>query len=127
MFQEGALHVCSYTGRGGVRLSHLSVQGARSQHSGVTQVPTGGQATVLQDGAEVGGRRGAAGGAATAAAAATGRLSGRERLHGGEDEGQTVGHIFVWGARQSWSVSCMKHHHHQSGRYCGVAPSQLET
>ena len=51
----------------------------------------GSDATVLQDGVEV--RTG------------TG-LSGRERLHGGEDQGQTVRHVLVWGAGQSRRVAC---------------------
>lgn len=63
---------------------------------GVTQVsirPTGGSnTTVLQDGAEVGGWAGA-------------NLSGRERLHGGEDQGQTVCYVFVRCTGQSWCVT----------------------
>ena len=65
--------------------------------SGVTQVTTGptagSNATVLQDGVEVGGR-------------ASAGLSGRERLHGGEDQGQTVCYVLVWGTGQSWCVAC---------------------
>lgn len=63
----------------------------------MAQVPTGptggSNTTVLQDGVEVGG--------STCAG-----LFRRKRLHGGEDEGQTVGHVLVWGAGQSWCVTC---------------------
>lgn len=31
---------------------------------------------------------------------------GWERLHGGEDQGQAVCHIFVGGAGQRWGVTC---------------------
>lgn len=31
---------------------------------------------------------------------------GWERLHGGEDQGQAVCHIFVGSAGQCWSVTC---------------------
>ena len=66
-------------------------------HLGMTQVSTGpaggSNATVLQDGVEVGG-------------CTSPSLSGRERLHGGEDQGQTVCHILVWGTGQSWCVAC---------------------
>ncbi len=65
--------------------------------SGMTQVaagPAGGSdAVVLQDRVEVGGCTGAG-------------LSGRERLHGGEDQGQTVCHVLVWGTGQSRRVAC---------------------
>lgn len=53
--------------------------------------PAGGSdAAVLQDGAEMGGCV---------------RLSRRKRPHGGEDQRQTVGYIFVWGASQSGGVA----------------------
>lgn len=59
---------------------------------GMTQVTTS-NATVLQDGVEVGGFPVAG-------------LSGRERLHGGEDEGQTVCYVLVWSTGQSRRVAC---------------------
>lgn len=52
----------------------------------------GSDATVLQDGVEVGGCTGAG-------------LFGRVRLHGGEDEGQTVCHVLVWGTSQGRRVA----------------------
>ena len=63
---------------------------------GVTEVtagPTAGSnAAVLQDGAEMRGCTGAG-------------LSGGERLHGGEDQGETVRHVLVWGASKSRCVA----------------------
>lgn len=56
--------------------------------------PTGGSnSTVRQDGVEEGGCTGAG-------------LSGRKRLHGGEDEGQAVCHILVFSTGQSRCVAC---------------------
>lgn len=66
---------------------------------GVTQVSIGStgvcDATVLQDVVKVGG------------SAASG-FFGRERLHGGEYQGQTVCHVFVRGTGQSWCVACTR-------------------
>lgn len=31
---------------------------------------------------------------------------GWERLHGGKDQGQAIGHIFVGSAGQCWGVTC---------------------
>lgn len=65
----------------------------------MTQLSTGptggGDATVLQDGVEVGG-------------CASASLGERKRLHGGEDEGQTVSHVLVGGTGQSWRVACRR-------------------
>lgn len=65
--------------------------------SGMAQVSTGpaggSDSAVLQDGAEVGG-------------CVRTSLSGRERLHGGKDEGQTLCYVFVRGTGQSWRVAC---------------------
>lgn len=64
---------------------------------GMTQVATGptggGDDAVLQDGVEVGGCTSAG-------------LPGRERLHGGEDQGQAVCYVLVWGTGQSGRVAC---------------------
>lgn len=62
--------------------------------SGVTQVSTGPASgsndTGFEDGVEVGGCV----------------TTGWERLHGGEDQGQTLGNVFVRGTGQSWCVTC---------------------
>lgn len=69
---------------------------------GMAQVSTGpaggSDSAVLQDGAEVGGCAGAS-------------LSGRERLHGGKDEGQAVCYVFVRGTGQSWCVAFLIYSH----------------
>lgn len=72
--------VCGYAWRlrDEISLCQTPMQARRAPDLGMTQVAVGttggGDATVLQDGVEVGG--------CTCAG-----LSGRERLHGGEDEG----------------------------------------
>lgn len=81
---------------------------------GVTQVSAGaaggGDATVLQDGVEVGGCAG---------------LSGRERLHGGEDQGQAVGYVFIWGTSQSRRVACRGSRGEVLHRFCMEAWTSL--
>lgn len=57
-------------------------------------------AAVLQQVETWGGRDGRGG------AGAGGRVPLGERLHGGEDQGEAVGHVLVGSAGQGWSVAC---------------------
>lgn len=81
----------------------MQADGARAVLDvGVTQLSTGpaggSNAAVLQDGVEAGSCTGAG-------------LSEGERLHGGEDEGQTVCHILVGGTSQSRRVAFLIYSH----------------
>lgn len=60
----------------------------------------GGDAAVLQQVETWGGGDGGWG------AGAGGRVPLGERLHGGEDQGEAVGHVLVGSAGQGWSVAC---------------------
>lgn len=79
---------------------------------GMTQISiraTGGRnSTVLEDGVEVRGCRGVS-------------FSGGERSHGGEDQGQAVGYVLVWGAGQSWCESCREPPEKKIGIWRGVS------
>lgn len=61
----------------------------------------GRDAAVLQQVETRGGRDGWRG-----AGGAGGRVPLGERLHGGEDQGEAVGHVLVGSAGQGWSVAC---------------------
>lgn len=79
-----------------LREAAVQTDGARALlHIDMTQVSTGpaagSDAAVLQDGVEAAGSAG---------------VSDRKRLHGGEDEGQTVRHVLVGGTSQSRRVAC---------------------
>lgn len=70
----------------------MAVLGVGVAQGAVGQGPAGGgDATVLQQVEAKGG--GSAG------------VFGRERLHGGEDQGQAVCHILVRGTGQGWGVT----------------------
>lgn len=99
----GDLNMCVVVrGDFGLHWDEISLHQTPEHDLGMTQVATrpaaGGNATVLQDGVEVGG------------STCTG-LSGRERLHGGEDQGETVCHVLVWGTGQGRRVAVLIYSH----------------
>lgn len=73
----------------------------------------GRDAAVLQQVETWGGRdsRGGAG--------AGGRVPLGERLHGGEDQGEAVGHVLVGSAGQGWSVACRGRQVRSAGHLMG--------